>query len=80
MVVVAVGDEDVRHGEVVLLHGVEQRLERRARVDEDRCPARLVVGEVRLREPARMHAADDFHAASLTMDGAPSGARDHSDR
>ena len=62
---VAMCREQVRDGQPVLVDGREQGLKRGARVDEDRRPARLVEGEVRLREPARMHAADDVHTDTL---------------
>ena len=39
----------------------EEGLERRAAVDEDGRPARLVGDEVGVREPARMHAPLDQH-------------------
>ena len=68
MILVTVRGEDVRHGQVVVVDRGEQRLERRARVDEHRRPARLVVGEVRLREPARIHTSQNVHARSLVSD------------
>ena len=44
------------------LDRVEQRLERRAAVDEDGGAARLVGHEIRVREPPRVHASLDQHA------------------
>ena len=43
------------------LDGREQRLERRAGVDEHRRPAGLVPDEVGVREPAGIHAPHDEH-------------------
>ena len=43
------------------LDGLEQRLERRAAVDEDRRPAGLVREEEGVREPGRVHAPLDDH-------------------
>ena len=63
VVAVPVRREHVRDGQPVLIDGGEQRLERCARVDEHRRAARLVVDEVRLREPARIHAGQDLHGS-----------------
>ena len=62
---VAVRAQEVRRGEPLALDDLEQRLERRAAVDEHGHPARLVADDVRVRELPRVHRALDDHAHSL---------------
>ena len=52
---------------------VEQRLERRAAVDEDRDAARLVADDEGVREPAPVHRALDDHRLRRLRDAAPVG-------
>jgi hypothetical protein len=58
---VAVGAQDVGWGEGVPVGELEQRLERRPRVDEDRDPARTVADEVGVREVVTIQASLDEH-------------------
>ena len=53
--------EEMRDRQPLLLRRANQRLERRAAVDEDRGASRLVADEVGVREPLGMHAAVDEH-------------------
>ena len=57
----AVRAKDVRRAEPLSLDRFEQRLQRRAAVDEDRDAPRLVADEERVREPAGVHRALDDH-------------------
>ena len=58
---VGVGREQMGDGQAVPLDGLEERLERSARIDEDARPARLVSDQVGVGEPARVHAPLDDH-------------------
>ncbi len=62
---VAVGDEKVRRRDALALDRLEERLERRAAVDEDRRPAGLVGEQEGVREPGRVHAPLDDHRAQI---------------
>ena len=64
---VGVRRQQVRHPQAVARDGVEQRPKRRARVDEDRRPARLVADHVGVREPARVHAPFDNHGSYIDI-------------
>jgi hypothetical protein len=55
--------QEGRDGQAVARDGVEQRSKRCARVDEHRRSARFVADQVRVREPARIHAPFDDHRA-----------------
>ena len=52
-----------RGPDALAVDGLEERLERRAAVDEDGRPARAVRDEVGIREPARVHAPVDLQHA-----------------
>ena len=58
---VAVRAKDVRRRQPFALEGLEQRLERRAAVDEQGDAARLVADEERVREPPLVHRPLDDH-------------------
>ena len=66
--------QHVGHRQPVRLHGREQRLERRARVDEDCRAAGCVCDQVRVREPPGMHRALDDHCRNVPL-GATLSAR-----
>ncbi len=66
MVGVPVRDEEVRRRQALALDRVEERLQRSAAVDEHRRSAGLVSEEECVRQPARVHAALDDHAADPT--------------
>ncbi len=65
VVAVGVRAENVSRGQVVLLREGMERLERRAGVDENGGPARLVAHEIGVREPAGVEAACDEHHRKL---------------
>ena len=58
---VGVRRQQVCDRQAVPLDSVVERLERRTRVDEDRRAALFVSDEIRVREPAWMHASLDEH-------------------
>ena len=53
--------QHVRRRQPLLFDEREQRLERRAGVDEDSCASGLVADDVRVREKAGIHASADQH-------------------
>ena len=57
--------QQVRDVQPLALDDLVQRLERRAAVDEDGRPARLVGEQVRVREPVGMHAPLDQHGETV---------------
>jgi len=58
---VAVGDEEMGRRHPLALDRLQERLERRAAVHEDRCSSRLVSQQEGVREPPGMHAPLDDH-------------------
>ena len=66
VVVVVMGEEDVRDVQAVLVRLREQRIERAAGVDEERVAARLGRDEVGVGEPAIAHGPFDDHALRLS--------------
>ena len=73
---VAVGAKDVRRREPLALERLEQRLERRAAVDEHRDAARLVADEKRVREPPLVHRPlDDHHLAGYASEAGRQDSR-----
>ena len=58
---VPVRDEEVRRRHPLALDRLQERLERRAAVDEDGRPTGLVREQEGVREPARVHAPLDDH-------------------
>ena len=58
---VAMRDQEMRRRDALALDRGEQRLERRAAVDEDGRPSGLVGEQERIREPRLVHAALDDH-------------------
>ncbi len=77
MVAVGVRAQDVRCSQVVLAGEGEERLHRRAGVDEHRGPAGLVADDVAVREVLRIEAAGDEHPASLPFEE-PAGTSSNS--
>ena len=70
MVAFVVNGEAVFTGDTLFkdsVGGVEQRLDVRARVDEDGRAALLVGDEVGVREPVRVHRPLDYHRAKTTQ-------------
>jgi hypothetical protein len=58
---IGVGREQMRDGQAVPFDGLEERLERRPRIDEDGRPTRFVADQVGVGEPAGVHAPLDDH-------------------
>jgi len=58
---VGVRREQMRDVQAMALDGLEERLERCPGVDEDGRPTRLVADQVRVGEPAGVHAPLDNH-------------------
>src|SRR3954452_6032001 len=71
VVVVMVGEQDVRRRQVVAADRVEQRLHRPAGVDEERLAARLGRDQVGVREELRVHRPLEDHARHSTRAGRP---------
>jgi hypothetical protein len=57
--------EHVRDGQSMAVDGGDDRLRRTAGVDEDGAPAGAVADDVRVGEPAGLHAAFEDHDGSL---------------
>ena len=67
VVVVVVGEQNVRDGHAVLVGLGEQRLDRAAGVDEEGVAARLRRDEVGVGEPVRAHGTFDDHGPEGTL-------------
>ena len=65
MVGMSMGDQEMRRRDALALDRGEQRLERRAGVDEDGRPSGLVGEQEGIREPRLVHAALDDHRPGI---------------